>query len=488
MTQRDAFKFTAFDFNSGLQYWLLAGITLLALILRFYKLGEWSFWIDEIFTVNRAQIHYSTLEDVSRNIPPAGLWLPLSLLATSGTFTIFGVSEWSARLVPSLIGVLSIPILYSPTKKLFGPGVALIAALLLGVSPWHLYWSQNARFYTALLLFYALASFAFFYGIERDRPAYLALFAGLFYLAASERLLAALLGPVVLGYLILVWLLPFEKPAGFRLRNLLLLAAPGLAFGLFELYSIVRTGSSTLLYVFDVFAGQSIDSPLRLLIVIFFNIGIPVVSLAFFSGIYLVWQKSRIGLLLFLSAVVPPLVLAAINPYVFIVDRYAFMVLPFWIILGAVGVVELFRATGEHRMLLAAGVLALLLVDAAGNHLLYYQINHGNRPDWRSAFYFIEERKSDGDVIVSAVENIGDYYLAEDIMPLADIDPIAIRDGTQRYWFVIDSENGWWSGAQKQWVETNSSLVEAWYLRTRENMHIRVYFYDPANPSTARNP
>ena len=56
MTQRDAFKLKAFDFNSGLQYWLLAGITLLALILRFYKLGEWSFWIDEIFTVNRAQI------------------------------------------------------------------------------------------------------------------------------------------------------------------------------------------------------------------------------------------------------------------------------------------------------------------------------------------------------------------------------------------------------------------------------------------------
>jgi hypothetical protein len=36
----------------------LALITLLATALRFYKLGEWSFWIDEIFTINHAQLHY----------------------------------------------------------------------------------------------------------------------------------------------------------------------------------------------------------------------------------------------------------------------------------------------------------------------------------------------------------------------------------------------------------------------------------------------
>ena len=36
------------DTNPALQYILLIAIMLLAALLRFYKIGEWGFWIDEI--------------------------------------------------------------------------------------------------------------------------------------------------------------------------------------------------------------------------------------------------------------------------------------------------------------------------------------------------------------------------------------------------------------------------------------------------------
>ena len=36
-------------------YLVLAGVILLAAGLRFYKLGEWSFWGDEFITVGRVQ-------------------------------------------------------------------------------------------------------------------------------------------------------------------------------------------------------------------------------------------------------------------------------------------------------------------------------------------------------------------------------------------------------------------------------------------------
>jgi hypothetical protein len=71
----------------------------------------------------------------------------------------------------------------------------------------------------------------------------------------------------------------------------------------------------------------------------------------------------------------------------------------------------------------------------------------------------------------------------EEVMWLGDIEPDTIAKGNQRYWFVIDSENGWWAGREKQWVEENSELIEAWYLRTREDMHLRVYLYDPTRNS-----
>ena len=194
MIQRASSRLAKFETNSSYQYGFLAAITLLAIVLRFYKLGEWSFWIDEIFTVRRVQAHINVETIIDQ------WWQPsLSLILTGGVLHVLGVSEWSARLVSAVIGIISIPVLYFPIKRLFGPGVGLVAALLLAVSPWHLYWSQNARFCTSLMLLYSLAFFAFFFGIERDRPRYILVFLLLLFLAQGERLIALLLVPVVVG-------------------------------------------------------------------------------------------------------------------------------------------------------------------------------------------------------------------------------------------------------------------------------------------------
>jgi mannosyltransferase len=147
--------------NKWFPYLLLILIVVLASCLRFFKLGEWSFWIDEIFTINRAQHQYSSPELVLRNIFPARNWIPISVILTAQVIKQFGVSEWSARLAPAVIGIITIPILYFPLKKIIGTPAALIALLLLAVSPWHIFWFQNARFYSSLLLFYPLALFAF---------------------------------------------------------------------------------------------------------------------------------------------------------------------------------------------------------------------------------------------------------------------------------------------------------------------------------------
>ena len=136
----------------------------------------------------------------------------------------WGTSEWSARLVPALVGIISIPILFFPIRKMFGSGVALLCSLFLAIAPWHLYWSQNARFYTTLLLFYTLALFLVYFALEEDKPWYIVFAFILFGLAVQERLFSVLLVPVVGLYLIALWLLPIEKPAGFRARNILLIA------------------------------------------------------------------------------------------------------------------------------------------------------------------------------------------------------------------------------------------------------------------------
>lgn len=174
------------------EYFLLALITLFAAGLRLYQLGVWSFWGDEVFSIG-------VRDDGFLPSTTTGLihW----------TIARLGTSEWSARIAPATIGWLSIPVLYFLFRSLLGTWAALIAVALLAVSPWHLYWSQNAQFYVLLLLFYTLAL--------------------MFIL-------------IVLAYLALVVLLPFKRPAGLRWRNLALFFLPILGLALFFAGPYVR--------------------------------------------------------------------------------------------------------------------------------------------------------------------------------------------------------------------------------------------------------
>jgi len=466
--------------NTAYQYGLLAAITLLAAVLRFYKLGEWSLWIDEIFTINRAEIHLNDMAIFLRNLPDT-LWLPLSLIFTKFFLNLFGVSEWSARLAPALIGILSIPILYFSARKVIGSGAALVMALLLAVSPWHLFWSQNARFYTSLMLIYTLAAFAFFFAFERNRPRYILLFYVFLYFAASERLTVVFILPVILMYLATLWLFRFELPPGLGKRNLIILIAPMLLMATVDVIRYLATGSSIMIFAIDAFAGQQFDDPPRLLVAIGFNISLPIISLALVGGLHLLLRKRRVGLFFMLSALLPMALLVILNPFMFTKDRYVFMTLPCWLILAAIAIQELITHTKEGGKLLAVGILLVLVAEAAGTNLLYYRVNNGGRRDWRAAFEIMKSESREDDVFVAWWPEFGPYYLGKEIIPWKDIRPDAVLESGVRYWFLVDSETIWGNPVMREWVMSNTVLIDVLYLRLPEDdFNLMLYLYDPA--------
>lgn len=464
-----------------LEIGLLAGIVLVAAVLRFYKLGEWSFWIDEIYTLNRVQAHYSSLATAWYYLPPNTNWVPVSLLLTAGVFESFGIDEWSARLAPALLGIVTVPLLFVPIRRYFGVRTALLFALLLALAPWHLQWSQNARFYTALVLFYNLALFSLYWGLEEDRPAAILLGFAFLYLALSERILGFFLIPVIASYVLCLWLLPFARPAGWRRRNLLLLALPVLAGLLIEGLSRLTAGGSRFFGDFGGFVGNPIDSPVRILILIFFAIGLPLVAVAPFSASWLLRQRSRAGLLVAIGATVPVIMLLALSPSLFVVERYALITLPAWLLLAAVALERLAAWLTQQGRWLALALAAIFVADALGAYLMYYQLNNGNRPDWRGAFHYVESQKAAEDLIVAPWPEIGHYYLGEEheILSLNEIVPAELESGDRRVWFVVDSEAVWFAGRNKQWMEENAELLFVWYLRMREQIDMKVYRYDP---------
>ena len=68
-------------------------------------------------------------------------------LAMMGWTELFGTTVTSMRLPAVLLGILSILLVYAVAAQSYGRNVALIAAALLALHGFHIYWSQSARMY-----------------------------------------------------------------------------------------------------------------------------------------------------------------------------------------------------------------------------------------------------------------------------------------------------------------------------------------------------
>jgi mannosyltransferase len=455
-------------------YLVLIAIILIAGSMRFYKLGEWSFWGDEMFTIGGKEDGF--------NYSLARRSISLTLIQVA--VALVGTSEWSARLVPALIGVVSVPILYFPVRKMFGPKVALATALLLAVSPWHLYWSQNARFYTALLLFYTLALFAFYFGIEEDRPWYLLLSLIFLGLAAKERLLALFLIPVVLAYLVLLKILPVEAPPGLRGRNIAVFFIPALIVGSFFAGPYLRNLPGWLAGF-----GYSNNSPFWILAGVVYYVGIPAMCMGALGALYFLTKRSRAALLLSLSAAVPLLTIMGISPFHYTANRYVFISLTSWFVLAALAGVELLSQSQRNFKILAVGALLLLLIDPLSQDVLYYRLQNGNRDNWKAAFEMVRERKADGDLVAAANSDLGDYYLQDRTIDFGSLDLASIEGNEVRVWFVEDMIAQDVFPDVHNWLEKNTQLVANFDVHVQaRNFKMRVYLYDhlqsPANTSS----
>ena len=127
----------------------LLGIIAVAAFLRFFELGTESYWIDEIIMV---EVTRQDLGAVWENILSTGR-PPVYVLLSHFWGQVFGNSEIATRSLSAVAGVLAVPVMFLVGRRLFNPTVGLLGALLLGISTFHLYYSQDHRYYSLLILF-----------------------------------------------------------------------------------------------------------------------------------------------------------------------------------------------------------------------------------------------------------------------------------------------------------------------------------------------
>jgi mannosyltransferase len=122
---------------------LLGLIFLLAAVLRLGFIGRQSMWVDEaasFWKVNRSW------EQMFAGFS-SGTFRPLYFVALRLSLPL-GSDEWILRLPSALVGLLSIYLFYRLGSALFDRSTGLVAALLLAVSPIHVWYSQEVRMYS----------------------------------------------------------------------------------------------------------------------------------------------------------------------------------------------------------------------------------------------------------------------------------------------------------------------------------------------------
>lgn len=165
-------------------FWAVLGAIALGSMLRLAQLDSKPLWTDEILTalfslgrhagdlpldvVFSAEalklpfsLHSATCPQIAQTVVTESTHPPLFFcLMHSWLGWVSGFSDslaWQLRSLPALFGVAAIPAAYLLNRIAFSPTAGLAAALLMAVSPFCVYLSQEARHYTLPLLLITLA-------------------------------------------------------------------------------------------------------------------------------------------------------------------------------------------------------------------------------------------------------------------------------------------------------------------------------------------
>ena len=445
--------------------WLIP-ILLVYWVLAFYCIDCQSLWVDEVLSIRYAAIDGSLF---TRSI-----WLrgqgPF-YFALLHLWAQLGTSEFFLRALSVVFGAVAVSLMYAMGLRLYNRKVALIGATLLATSPFLIWYSQEIRYNTLMIMTALLAMYTFLLALSGDRPWRWLIYGGSSLLAVaafvSNILLPMAQGVYLLGarthrpllkkwitcqflvFVVFLWwanggavqhldgfclrlynemtvsdkqgLDRAERLASGGARELTPAVLPYTVFTFSAGYSL---GPS----VRDLQVSRSLSSllpyaPTLLLLGVLFG-GLCVL------GLKTLWHHSNAGLLLTLWIVVSLIGVYLVSSFTSMAynARYAAMALPAYLLVVAIGITSLRRPV--------AWISALVLVLAVNGFSLahYYFDPHYGREDARAAIQYLKTVYQPRDAILFVGNGTALQYYNEKNLSLMKFAKAEIRE-----WITVPS-------------------------------------------------
>ncbi len=158
---------------------LLAVIILLAVFFRFWQIGEnpAGFFTDEASNgINAYKIATTGRDDHGRPFPVLfeanGDWRdPVYIYSLVPSVAIFGLNEFSVRIVSALYGIGAVILIYFLGKEIGGEKLGLMSSFILAISPWHIHFSR-VGFQLIAAVFWVLFTILFLYKSLKNKKLY----------------------------------------------------------------------------------------------------------------------------------------------------------------------------------------------------------------------------------------------------------------------------------------------------------------------------
>jgi hypothetical protein len=413
---------------------IIAALTLLALALRFWHLGDWNFQATEIFTLRDSN------GPQFANPRPLGYVLNYYLIRP-----LLPIDEFSLRLLPAIFGVLAIPVLYLIARRLAGVGAALFACLFLAVSPLHVMYSQLARYWSLVFLLCLIYPYVLYLGIRERKRTWILV-------GILTAILASLAHPV--SILLLggpaIWLVVrYLRPSNLRQ----MWTRPTFRWGLAGLAVITLLIGIRFVPILQHWISEHDESPgggqflnwipsttgvkqVAIVLAYLESLTVPV-AVGGIAGIYLVWreQSRSLGLFLISVAVFPILFLTLLSLRTPVSQYYLLPTTPVFLLGAGVFLDRVSRLQWSmHPPWLVPGTLAAIFVASAGPTLLS-DLRDGRRYDYRGAANWLKPRVIPGDVVFSDQYMVLRNYLpGPEVRKLRNPEPLdeALQDLRQR--------------------------------------------------------
>jgi 4-amino-4-deoxy-L-arabinose transferase-like glycosyltransferase len=390
---------------------LLAGVIVLALVLRFWRLGDWNFQATEMFTLR------DSLTPKLTNPRPLSYFLTHYLV---GSFR--SLDEFGLRLLPAIFGVLAVPVVYLVFRRVAGDRAAMISALLVAVSPLQILYSQLARYWSLVFLLSAIYPYAIYLGLRERSRSWLVV-------GCMTGVLAVLAHPVsvlLLGGIVLYLVASVRRDEVARLwaqksvRWTVLLATAIAAVILVRFVPLLQGWIS--MHDSNPGSGQFLrpakPAPGLKQIIYLSNyvesLTVPLV-LSAIAGIYWLWRGPDRSLARFLTslAVFHIGFLTLLSLRTSVGQYYLLPSAPVFYLSAGIFIDQLFRIETPWRARWLLPTMMIAIIIAASAPTLISDARDGRRYDFRSSAHWIATRVAPTDIVFSDQPMVTAHYLPQ---------------------------------------------------------------------------